>query len=153
MNELYGMELQYESLIPIDRPKNTSLSVGTVTFLMNGDELPLDFNVTEGGTEGNAGSIIRINALIKDFEPQVFMDEYKELGLSLSDLNYDFFAKYYHDTYLTEIYSEYFYTDTPKEIYLPLTLKSAHFLFRDGKALDYSGRISVFAQKQLAEVA
>lgn len=153
MNELYGMELQYESLIPIDRPKNTSLSVGTVTFLMNGDELPLDFNVTEGGTEGNAGSIIRINALIKDFEPQVFMDEYKELGLSPSDLNYDFFAKYYHDTYLAEIYSEFFYADTPKEVYLPLTLKSVRLLFRDGKVLDYSDRISIFAQIQLAEVA
>lgn len=152
MNELYGMELQYESLIPIDRPKNTSLSVGTVTFLMNGDELPLDFNVTEGGTEGNAGSIIRINALIKDFEPQVFMDEYKELGLLPSDLNYDFFAKNYHETYLAEIYTEFVYT-TPKEIYLPLTLKSVRLLFRDGRALDYSGRISVFTQKQLAEVA
>ena len=32
------------------------------------------------------------------------MDEYKELGLSSSDLNYDFFAKYYHETYLAEIY-------------------------------------------------
>ena len=69
-----------------------------------------------------------------------------------ADLNYDFFAKYYHETYLAEIYTEFVYT-TPKEIYLPLTLKSVRLHFRDGKALDYSGRISVFAQKQLAEVA
>lgn len=153
MNEIIGMTLQYESLIPIDRPKNTFLSVGTVTFLVDGDELPLDFNITEGSVKGNAGSIICVNAEIKDFEPEVFMDEYKELGLSPSDLNYDFFTKHFQDTYLAEAYSEYFYTDTPKEIYLPLTLKSACLLFRDGSVLDYSDRISVFAQKQLAEVA
>ena len=131
MNEIYSMELQYESLIPIDCPKDTFLSIGT---------------------KGNAGSIICVNAEIKDFDPEVFMDEYKELGLSSSDLNYDFFAKYYHETYLAEIYTEFVYT-TPKEIYLPLTLKSVRLHFRDGKALDYSGRISMFAQKQLAEVA
>lgn len=152
MNGIYGMSLQYESLIPIDRPKNTFLSVGTVTFLVDGDELPLDFNITESSVKGNAGSIICVDAEIKDFAPEVFMDEYKELGLSPSELNYDFFAKHFQDTYLAEVYSEYFYTNTPKEIYLPLALKSVRLLFRDGKALDYSGRISVFAQKQLAEV-
>lgn len=153
MNEIYGMGLRYESLIPIDRPKDTFLSVGTVTFLIDGKELPLDFNITEGGTEGNAGSIVCINAEIKDFAPEVFMDEYRELGLSVSDLNYDFFTKHYQDTYLAEVYSEYFYTNVPKEFYLPLTLKSACLLFQDGRTLDYSDRISVFAQKQLAEVA
>ena len=108
MNGLYGMELQYESLIPIDRPKDTFLSIGTVTFLIGGNELPLDFNITEGGTEGNAGSIIRINARIKDFEPQVFMEEYQKLGLAPSALNYDFFAGRYSETCLAEIYTEYF---------------------------------------------
>lgn len=153
MNEIYGMGLQYESLIPVDRPKDTFLSVGTVTFLIEGKELPLDFNITEGGTEGNAGSIISVNAEIKDFEPEIFIDEYRELGLSPSDLNYDYFAVRLSDTYLAEVYTEYLYTDTPKEIYLPLTLKSACLLFQDGRSLDYSGRISVFAQKQFAEVA
>lgn len=66
MNGIYGMELEYESLIPIDRPKDTFLSIGTVTFLMEGKELPLDFNITEGGTEGSAGSIIRLNALLRN---------------------------------------------------------------------------------------
>lgn len=151
MNGIYGMELEYESLIPIARPKDTFLSVGTVTFLMEGKDLPLDFNITEGGTEGNAGSIIRLNALIKDFEPQVFMDEYRELGLAPADLTYDFFADRLSDTYLTEVYTEYFYIKD--ETYLPLTLKSACLLFQDGSTLDYSDHISVFAQKQLAEVA
>lgn len=153
MNEIYGMELKYESLIPIDRPEDTFLSVGTVTFLIEGKELPLDFNITEGGTEGDAGSIVCINAEIKDFAPEVFIDEYRELGLSPADLNYDYFAARLSDTYLAEVYTEYLYTDTPKEIYLPLTLKSACLLFQDGRTLDYSDRISVFAQKQLAEVA
>ena len=80
------------------------------------------------------------------------MDEYKELGLSVSDLNYDYFAARLSDTYLAEVYTEYFY-NVPKEIHLPLTLKSACLLFQDGRTLDYSDRISVFAQKQLAEVA
>lgn len=153
MNGIYGMELKYESLIPVARPEDTFLSVGTVTFLMEGKELPLDFNITEGGTEGSAGSIMRLSALVKDFEPQVYMEEYRELGLTPSALDYDFFADRYSDTYLTEVYTEYFYTDTPKESYLPLTLKSACLLFQDGRVLDYSERISVLAQKQLAEVA
>ena len=51
MNGIYGMELQYESLIPIDRPKDTFLSVGTVTFLIEGKELPLDFTY-HGGRHG-----------------------------------------------------------------------------------------------------
>lgn len=151
MNGIYGMELQYESLVPISRPKDTFLSVGTVTFLIKGKELPLDFNITEGGTEGKDGSIIRLNALIKEFEPQVYMEEYRELGLTPSALNYDFFADRYSDTYLTEVYTKYFYIQS--ETYLPLTLKSACLLFQDGRALDYSERISVFAQNQLAEVA
>lgn len=151
MNGIYGMELQYESLVPISRPKDTFLSVGAVTFLIKGKELPLDFNITEGGMEGKAGSIIRLNALIKEFEPQVYMEEYQELGLTPSALDYDFFADRYSDTYLTEVYTEYFYIQS--ETYLPLTLKSACLLFQDGRALDYSERISVFAQKQLAEVA
>lgn len=151
MNGLYGMELQYESLIPIDRPKDTFLSIGTVTFLIGGNELPLDFNITEGGTEGNAASIIRINACIKDFEPQVFMEEYQKLGLAPSALNYDFFAGRYSETCLAEIYTEYFILQS--ETCLPITLKSAVLLFQDGSVLDYSDRISVFAQKQLAEVA
>lgn len=151
MNEIYGMELEYESLVPIECPKDTFLSVGTVTFLIEGKELPLDFNITEGNTKGNAGSIIRINAQIKDFEPQVFMEEYRKLGLAPATLNYDFFSERYSDTYLMEVYTEYFYIQN--ETYLPLSLKSVCLLFQDGRALDYSDRISVFAQKQLAEVA
>ncbi|NBI90895.1 hypothetical protein D3Z45_09975 [Lachnospiraceae bacterium] len=79
------------------------------------------------------------------------MEEYRKLGLTPSALDYGFFADRYSDTYLTEVYTEYFYIQS--ETYLPLTLKSACLLFRDGSALDYSDRISVFAQKQLAEVA
>ena len=151
MNGIYGMELQYESLIPIARPKDTCLSVGTVTFLIGEMELPLDFNITECSVEGEAGSILRLNAVIKDFEPQTFADEYWELGLTPDDLTYGFFAARHSDTYLTELYTEYFYTEN--EAYLPLTLKSACLLFQDGSALDYSDRISVFVLKQLAEVA
>lgn len=151
MNEIYGMELQYESLIPIDRPKNTFLSIDTVTFLIEGKELPLDFCITEGGTEGNAGSIICVNVWIRDFEPETFMNEYRKLGLLPSDLNYDFFTEHYLDTYLAEVYTDYYYTDTPEEVYLPLVLKSAFLLFQDGKVLDYSNRISESVQRQLAD--
>ena len=151
MNGIYGMELEYESLIPIARPKDTFLSVGTVTFLMEGKELPLDFNISEGGTEGNAGSIIRLNALIKEFEPESFLYEYQELGLDPDDFTYDFFAARHFDTFIKEVYTEYYYKED--ETYLPLTLKSACLLFEDGSTIDYSDRISVFAQKQLAEVA
>lgn len=151
MNGIYGMELQYESLVPIERPKDTFLSIGTVTFLMEGKELPLDFSITEGGTDGNAGSIVRINARIRNFDPEIFADEYKALGLEASKLDYGFFAARYHDTYLLEVYTEYFYTKGTE--YLPVTLKSACLLFQDGQILDYSDRITVCAQNRLAEVS
>ena len=151
MNGIYGMDLQYESLVPIERPKDTFLSVGTVTFLMEGKELPLDFSITEGGTEGNAGSIVRINACIRNFDPKIFADEYEKLGLEASELDFSFFAARYHDTYLLEVYTEYFYQKSM--VYLPVTLKSACLLFQDGQTLDYRDRITVCAQSRLAEVS
>lgn len=90
MSDIYGMELRYRSLIPIIRPEDTFLSVGTVTFRMEGKELPLDFNITEGSVKGNAGSIICIDSRIKDFEPKVYMDEYEKIGFSPADFTYDF---------------------------------------------------------------
>ena len=57
-------------------------------------------SVLQGGTEGSAGSIIRLNALIKEFEPQVYMEEYLKLGLTPSALDYGFFADRYPATYL-----------------------------------------------------
>ena len=151
MSDIYGMELRYRSLIPIIRPEDTFLSVGTVTFRMEGKELPLDFNITEGSVKGNAGSIICIDSRIKDFEPKVYMDEYEKIGFSPADFTYDFFASRYSDTYLEEVYTEYFYSKS--EIFLPLYLESVCLIFQDGSTLDYSNHIRASVQKQLAEVA
>ena len=150
MNGIYGMELQYESLIPIEHSKDVCLSVGTVTFLMEGKELPLDFKITESSMEETKGFIISINACIKDFDPKIFMNEYEELGVKATDLDYIFFAARHPNTYLLEVYTEFFYTHGM--IHLPVSLKSARLLFQDGNFLDYSDHITMSAQNQLAEV-
>ena len=79
------------------------------------------------------------------------MDEYEKIGFSPADFTYDFFASRYSDTYLEEVYTEYFYSKS--EIFLPLYLESVCLIFQDGSTLDYSKHIRASVQKQLAEVA
>ena len=45
MNELLGITLLYESLVPIEKVQHITLSVGTVTLLLS-EDLPLDFKET-----------------------------------------------------------------------------------------------------------
>lgn len=151
MNGIYGMALVYESLIPINNLEDTFLSVGTVTMQDSEKELNLDFNETCSSCEKTEDGIVTFTTSLRCFEPGTFLEEYLAAGLSPSDLTYDFFAARLHDTYLTEVYTEYVHcTD---EAPIPLTLKSAQLLFQDGRFLDYSERISVFALKELAEAA
>ena len=151
MNGIYGMALVYESLIPIQNPKDSFLSVGTVTMEDSELELNLDFNETQTSFTTDEDSIVTFTTTLRHFEPGSFLEEYLAAGLSPSDLTYDFFAARLPKTYLTEIYTEYTFCTT--EAMAPLTLKSVQLLFQDGSFLDYSERISVFALKELAEVA
>lgn len=144
---IHSMELHYETLIPVEYPQNTALSVGTVLFVVEGRELPLDFNIMETCIKEAPCSHIHLDTILKDFNPQIFADDYKELGLTFDDLNYGFFANRLSKTYLAEVYTEFFYTEN--EIYLPLSLKSACLFFQDGSRLDYSSFISGSANKQL----
>lgn len=150
MNELTGMKLIYESLVPVTNPENTFLSVGTVTLLQS-DELPLDFNDTETVMIPLPDSRIQFEAYLRHFEPQTFLKEYRRMGLKIADLNFSFFQKHFAETFLSEVYTEYCKWGGKKLSY-PLTLTNACLLFRDGSALDYSSQITVFALNELAEV-
>lgn len=145
---VHSMELHYETLIPVEYPENTALSVGTVLFVVEGRELPLDFNITETCIKKAPCSHVHLDTILKDFNPQIFADDYQELGLAFDDLNYVFFANRLSNTYLAEVYTEFFYTEN--EIYLPLALKSACLFFQDGSRLDYSSFISNSANEQLS---
>ena len=114
-------------------------------------ELHLDFNETQTSFTTGEDSIVTFTTTLRRFEPRTFLEEYLAAGLSPSDLTYDFFAARLHETYLTEVYTEYIFCTT--EAMAPLTLKSVQLLFQDGSFLDYSDRISVFALNELAEVA
>ena len=163
MNALTNIELLYETLVPIARPDKTFLSVGTVTLssfpeqpdlkkqprFLNA-ELNLDFNCT-CASFCQKGSHVAIHASLTDFEPGTFEDEYRKLGLTAKDLNYDLFASLLPSTYVTEVYTEY--VNRSPEFYFPVTLKSIQLHFADGSFLDYSDRISIFALAGLAEVA
>lgn len=151
MNELIGMKLIYESLIPVTNPDNTFLSVGTVTFLQN-KELNLDFNETTTTIFPLPDSRILLETFLRDFEPQTFLEEYGSQGLKISDLNFAFFLKHFSETYLSEVYTEYC-SRNGEEFSYPLTLTNAYLLFRDSSVLDYSSRITVFALNELSEVA
>lgn len=151
MNELIGMKLIYESLVPIINPDDTFLSVGTVTFLQN-EQLNLDFNETTTTISPLPDSKIKLESNLRDFEPQTFLEEYRRQGLKISDLNFAFFLKQFSETYLSEVYTEYC-SRNGEELFYPLTLTNAYLLFQDGSILDYSSHITVFALNELAEVA
>lgn len=150
MNEIKGIELVYESLIPVENPDDTFLSVGTIT-LSSDREINLDFNTTETSWMHLADSLVEFHTLLTEFEPRTFAEEYQAMGFHASDMNYDFFASTLQNTYVTEVYTEYV-ANRAKQ-YLPLTLKNMWLHFTDGRCLDYSDRISVFALAELAEVA
>ena len=121
MNGIYGMALVYESLIPVNNVEDTFLSVGTVTMQDSEGELNLDFNETCSSCERAKDGIVTFTTSLRCFEPGTFLEEYLAASLSPSDLTYDFFAARLHDTYLTEVYTEYVHcTD---EAPIPLTLK------------------------------
>ena len=91
MHGLERIELQYESLIPVDIPSKTFLSVGTIT-LTSDYELNLDFNETRTSWHQRKDHIIDLETTLADFEPRTFEDEYLKLGLKPSDLVYEYFA-------------------------------------------------------------
>lgn len=150
MHGLERIELQYESLIPVDIPSKTFLSVGTIT-LTSDYELNLDFNETHTSWHQRKDHIIDLETTLADFEPRTFEDEYLKLGLKPSDLVYEYFANMMDKSYVTEVYTEYVSRDSNR--YLPLTLKGIQLFFSNGKSLDYSDRISIFALADLAKVA
>ena len=150
MNKLTGMKLIFESLNPFDPTGNTCLSVGTITLLRS-EELHLDFALTETSMSPLPDSRIRFDVYLRDFEPQIFMEEYREHGIKISDLNYTNFLKHFSDFYLSEVYTEI--CELNEEIAVPLTLTNAFLLFENGKTLDYSSHITVFALNELAAVA
>jgi len=150
MNELKTIELIYESLVPVKNPYNTMLSVGTVTFT-SFNEINLDFNFTSTSFRKLNHSYVEIQTTLDEFEPKTFEDEYKVMGLTAKDLNYDYFASQKDTTVVTEIFTEFILCKTNR--YIPVTLKSVQLHFADGSFLDYSDRISVFALAELAEVA
>ena len=150
MHELERIELQYESLIPVDIPSKTFLSVGTIT-LTSDYELNLDFNETRTAWHQRKDHIIEFETTLTEFEPRTFEDEYLKLGPKPNDFTYEYFADMMDKSYVTEVYTEYVSRDSNR--YLPLTLKGIQLFFSNGKSLDYSDRISIFALAELAEVA
>ncbi len=150
MNEIKEMELVYESLIPVENPDDTFLSVGTITLSSDRD-INLDFNTTYTSWMHLEDSFVEFHTLLTEFEPCTFSEEYEAMGFHASDMDYDFFASTLQDTYVTEVYTEYV-VDRAKQ-YLPLTLKKVWLHFTDGRCLEYSDRISIFALAELAEVA
>lgn len=150
MNELERIELQYESLVPVPTPDNTFLSVGTVT-LTSDYELNLDFNETHTSWHQRKDNFVEFKTSLTDFEPRTFEEEYLKLGLSSKELTYEYFAAMLPTSYVTEVYTEYVLL--ADNSYLPLTLKGMQLIFANGKSLDYSDRISIFALAELAKVA
>lgn len=154
MNELLGITLLFESLIPIERAKQITLSVGTVTLLLSkeySNELPLDFKETRIAYDMVSTARGKFYVILKDLCPEVFWSEYKSMDISPEDFTYEFFQSRKSTTYVTEVYTEAYIGDN--KISLPLTLTKMHLYFSNGLILDYTDRISVFALNELAEVA
>lgn len=150
MNELLGITLLFESLIPIEKAQHMTLTVGPVTLLLS-KELPLKFNETRIAYDMVSAARGKFYVILKELSPEAFWAEYKSLGISPEDFTYNFFRSRLSSTYVTEVYTEACIGD--KKISLPLTLTKMHLYFSNGLILDYTDRISVFALRELAEVA
>ena len=150
MNELLGITLLYESLVPIEKVQHITLSVGTVTLLLS-EDLPLDFKETRTAYDTVPAAGGRFYVILKELNPNAFLSEYKKLGISPEDFSYEFFRMHRSSAYVTEVYTEAYIRGN--KIPLPLTLKKMHLYFANGLVLDYTDRISVFALNELAEVA
>lgn len=151
MNELLGITLLFESLIPIKKAEPITLSVGTVTLLFPEYELPLDFKEILTAYDMVLAAEGRFYIILKELDPYSSWWEYHKMGTSPSDFTYEFFRSQRDSTYVTEIYTEILHAG--KKISLPLTLKKMHLYFSNGLILDYTDRISIFALNELAEVA
>ena len=151
MNELLGITLLFESLIPIQQAEPITFSVGTVTLLLSEKEVPLDFKETLTAYDMVSATEGRFYIILKELDPYSSWWEYHKMGTSLSDFTYEFFRSQRDSTYVTEIYTEILHAG--KKISLPLTLKKMHLYFSNGLILDYTDRISIFALNELAEVA
>lgn len=150
MNELLGITLLYESLIPMEKMQRITFSVGTVTLLLS-EELPLDFKETRTAYDAVSAAGGRFYVILKDLNPDAFLAEYIKMGMSPKDFTYEFFRANQSSAYVTEVYTEAYIRD--RKIPIPLTLKKMHLYFANGLVLDYTDRISVFALNELAEVA
>ena len=154
MNELLGITLLFESLVPLEKAQKITLSVGTVTLLLTkelSDELPLDFKETRIAYDMVSAARGKFYVILKDLYPEAFWSEYKSMGITPDDFTYKFFQAHKSSTYVTEVYTEAYLGNN--KISLPLTLTKMHLYFSNGLVLDYTDRISVFALKELAEVA
>lgn len=150
MNELLGITLLCESLIPIEKAKHLTFSVGTVTLLLS-EDLPLDFKETRTAYDTVSADGGRFYVILKELNPNAFLSEYKKMGISPEDFTYEFFRSHKSSTYVSEVYTEAYIHD--RKVPIPLTLKKMHLYFTNGLILDYTDRISVFALNELAEVA
>jgi hypothetical protein len=140
MNQIKGMNLLYESPAPLENTKDTCFSVGTVTLRVP-EELRLDFNVTTAWLHSDNSHNVTHEVDLSDFEPAIFLEDYRNLGLAPCDLTYGYFSSRLADTRLTEVHTEWYHTDSGELI--PVTLKSAQLVFADGSRIDLSGHITV----------
>lgn len=148
---LTGIAFTYQTLEPCTlEAADCHLSVGTITLLLP-EELPLDFYVTLGNCYPQQDQTLRLEVKVCELDEDTFADEYDELDLLPGQFTYDFFSSRQNTITISEVYTEFLHSGT--ECCIPLTLTKAVFLFSDGSALDFSGRIGVFALDQLAEAA
>jgi len=151
MNELLGITLLFESLIPIKKEEPITLSVGAVTLLLPEHDLPLDFRESLMVYDMVLATEGQFYIILKELDPYSSWWEYQKMGTSPSDFTYEFFRSQRDSTYVTEIYTEILHAG--QKIFLPLTLKKMHLYFSNGLILDYTDRISIFALDDLVEAS
>lgn len=73
MNELLGITLLFESLMPIQKAEPITFSVGTVTLLLSEKELPLDFKETLTAYDMVSATEGRFYIILKELNPYSFL--------------------------------------------------------------------------------
>lgn len=105
------------TLVPVKSHKDLLVSPGGIGFRMkNGEVVRCDWYQTEAGFDVDENGFATAAIRMSDFEPSTYIDEWKEIGLSESDVTPELLQS---AVGFDEIYIEFFSCKDFKEIYLP----------------------------------
>ena len=147
----FHFEMKYKVNQKID-PEKYWVSIGAIQLNIP-EKLRFDFTDSSWFFENQEDGICIVHAWASDFDAEIYQEDYDSLGLSVDDMNFEFFSKHLDKTQVAEVYTELYAAGPSEEVFLPLKLESLIFVFpNEGKTIDLTGKISEECQTNLSYV-